>query len=310
MQNILKEGDNNFLIIAKNNNSQRLELVELTNDGFYLVRYTNNTSVFEKYNPKTFLKYMPEKAKTKYNLIYTLDEPSIKADENYLLIIFSSFQINPYLPDDPYKRYFLQDYEKASHYIPQNTYILRIADIGGVAGGFYLNTNFDSTMEDNMTKLIEYIRKKHQIKKHATLLLGYSKGATAAFFYGVKDRYRCICVDPILSDEYHAKTYNDSHFTQGVFPVTKQEKFLHLLQKKELHSNIYIITSERSQQYSYITSTLKHSKTKNRVNIINSLHTKIKEHIDVGPNTKHIVYMLLNAIFYNVIKKRSFTILA
>jgi len=298
----------NFLQLSRIDPRKKYKLIELTNKGFYLVGYKNHISFFQKYEPQKFLKYMPEKAKTKYNLIYTIDEPSVKVNESYLLVIFSSFQITPYLPEDPYKRYFLQDYEKASHYIPSNTYILRIADIGGVAGGFYLNTNFDSTIEENVVKLIEYLRKKYQIKKSSTLLLGYSKGATASFFYSVKHRYKSICVDPILSDEYHIKTYNDSHFTQGMFPETKQEKFLHILKQKELHTNIYIVTSEKSQQYLYIVESLKHSKTKKRVNIINSLHPNIKVHPDVGPNTKHIVYMLINGIFYNTIQKKSLII--
>ena len=38
-----------------------------------------------------------------------------------------------------------------------------------------------------------------------------------------------ISVDPMVTDDYHQKIYNDSHFAKRTFPVTKQDKIKNLL---------------------------------------------------------------------------------
>jgi len=298
--------DINFLKLSRQEKDLKEILIKLTNNGYYLVDFSNGVSTFIKYHSASdIMDYMPKESKIKFNLIYSLEKPKINCSNIYLLVIFSSFQIKPYLATSPNERYFLKDFPTISKYIPQNVAILRIADIGGVAGSFYLNTKYDMSIENNIFNLIEHIRKSIQVKRQKVLLFGFSKGGTASLYYGIKHKYKCLAIDPIVSDEYHIEHYNDSHFTIGVFPYTKDEIFSSLLTKSKIHSNIFVISSEKSQQFFFIMELLKKHNIIHKIHIISSAHPAIQEHPDVGPNTINIFIMYINGIFYDVIKKKS-----
>ena len=300
---------NNVLKLSRQYSTLKDFIIKLANNGLYLVNYKDGVSIFEKFiTAKDFLTHMNNKEdsyKVSNNLIYDLHEPEIQFKENNLLVIFSSFQIHPYLVTSPDERYFLKDFPNIYKYIPKNTYILRIADIGGVAGNFYLNTYYNNLIEMSVYKLIEERRKSLNIKKKHTLLFGFSKGGTASFFYSIKHRYKAIAVDPIITDKFHIDTYNDSHFTQGIFPYTKDIKFKQLFEDYTIHKNIYIITSKKSQQFTYIHSFMEDNDRNNYINLIISKNPSIKDHPSVGENTINIFIMLINTIFYGINKQAS-----
>ena len=79
----------------------------------------------------------------KDGLVYSLTPPQIDINPN-LLVIFSSISGKMYQPF--LHRYFEQNFKSINKHISPNTAILRIADIGGVTGAYYLNTNFYKIM--------------------------------------------------------------------------------------------------------------------------------------------------------------------
>ncbi|MCF6243627.1 MAG: XcbB/CpsF family capsular polysaccharide biosynthesis protein [Sulfurovum sp.] len=307
----LSETDN-LLKVSRKYKQLKALVVTLANKGYYLTLFSKGISTFSKYqNAEQFLPFLTKKNynyKVLDNLIYDLKLPEMMLSESNLLVIFSSFQIYPYLDTSVDKRFFLKDFPSIQKYVPANTYVLRIADVGGVAGNFYLNTNFDSNIEVNVSKLIDHVRKSINVLKRNIVLFGFSKGATASLYYGIKYNYKAVAIDPILSDEYHIKTYNDSHFTVGIFPESKQAKFKKLMSSYKTHKNLYIISSQSSQQFYYIQNFIWEYDLKKNINLVESNHPDIKEHPDVGPNTINLTIMLLNAIFYKVNKKASFTV--
>ena len=148
--------------------------------------------------------------------------------------------------------------------------------------------------------MLEHVIKVTGILKENVVLYGASKGATASLYHGIKGSYNAVVVDPIVSDEYHEKKYNDSHFTQGTFPFTKQEKFSQLFKECEVNSDINIIYSENSPVYDAINKNVKENDVLQKINYINVVHPKIKDHPDVGVNTIDILTLIINNLFYKL----------
>jgi len=292
----------NLFAIARNNSYVKKFVTNLANDGYFLVKHDNGISVFEKYiSAKKFAHNFITNTTIKVHndLFYTLDDPKITTINPRLLVVFSSvadFSLNASIS----RRNFFTNFKSIGKYIPSNTYILRISDIGGIVGSFYLNNNFNTKVERNIQDLILFIMKKHSIIKNDVVFYGASKGGTGALYHGIFGGYKSVAVDPIVSDKYHEENYNDPHFTNGTFPANKQEKFSSLIKSSKIPRNTNIIYSKNSPLYSYINSIVRNNDIKQKINYINSTHPKIKDHPDVGPNTIHILTLIINTLFYEL----------
>lgn len=297
--------DKNIIALARKNKALKKGLVEITNHGFYLYKHDKSVSSLVKQEEIKNIWGRVKNGELKLfkSLIYSLEEPILKnINQKRLIVIFSSINENIYSPNLS-ARFFLKNFESIQKYIPKNTYVLRIADIGGVVGSFYLNTVFSSVIENQVQELIRFICASQGIQAERDVVLyGASKGGTAALYHAVVGGYKAVSIDPIVSDEYYLYRWNDTHFTDGVFPVTKQEKFSHLLSVEKDLNNIFIICSERSPQYKYINSIVHDSKTGKFVNFVNSVHPEIKDHPDVAPMTMNIATTLINGLFYELLK--------
>jgi hypothetical protein len=293
--------NHNVFALARKNMYVKKLVVELVNEGYFLVEHKNGFSTFEKFISADKFKHnlTNDNLKIFHDLFYTLQTPQIQSKNPKLLVVFSSvadFSLNASIS----RRNFFTNFKSIGKYIAPDTYILRISDIGGVVGSFYLNNNFNKEVETSVQLLLEHIINELDIIKENVLFYGASKGATASLYHGIIGGYNVVAVDPIVSDVYHEKTYNDPHFTQGTFPVTKQEKFIKILKEYEINSDINIIYSENSPIYNDINKVIKDNDVFEKINYINVVHPKIKDHPDVGPNTIDILTLIINNIFYKL----------
>ena len=300
-----KQNYNLFAIARENENVKNL-VVDLANNGYFLVEHKKGISIFEKFITAEKFKHnlTNDNVQVFNDLFYTLDNPKIKTDTPRLLVVFSSvadYALNASIS----RRNFFTNFSTIGKYIPSNTYILRISDIGSIVGSFYINNNFSNNIESDVQGLLKSILVQYSIAKDDVVLYGVSKGGTASLYHGILGKYKTIAVDPIVSNRYHEKKYNDSHFTIGTFPQTKQDKFSKFIQTYPIKSNINIIYSKRSPIYNDIVTVIKNNDTHQNIHYIHSDHPNIKDHPDVGPNTINVLTMLINNLYYNFIELSS-----
>lgn len=294
----------NILANAKNDKAVK-EVVQLcANNGWFLVDHYPRFGVskFAKFvNEDQFIKYFKLKDIRCYGgVFYTLSKPKVNNLHGCrLLVIFSSIADYP-LNASIARRSFYANWSKVQRYIPLNTYVLRIADIGGPLGAFYLSTVFDSNFENKIQSLLSFIITKLQINKDDVVLFGTSKGATGALYHSLLGDYNSVCVDPIVSDNpYFMK--GDLHFSNKQYKCSKFDKFVDLSRKKlSINSRgIYLVTSSVSHQYEFINKLFYRQNT----NIYVVDNELIKGHPDVGDKTIVLYTTLINSIFYGISSK-------
>ncbi len=297
----------NFLAVGRTNNAAKRLIAELSSNSFYLVKHKNGVSVFKKFrDPNVFINsFIDKNIKCWNNTFYTLDKPiSNSSSNNRLLVVFSSIADLPFNASIS-RRVFFKNYSTIAKYIPKNTYILRIADLGGVLGSFYLNSNADPDFENKVQSLIHKIQEESRVSDNKTVLYGGSKGATGALYHGIKMGLKTLSVDPIVSDDFYIKKHNDRHFVEGAFPQCKQDKFNELM-NEEKHKKldfIKVVTSINSEQYGYIESIV-FSKNKS-INSYIFRNPNIKEYEDLYNETLSFATTVLNNLFYDIAADKS-----
>lgn len=276
-------------------------LLTLTNLGYSLYYNTTDESRFVRHD--RIVHHWPAvkdgtfKA-SEEGIVHQFEAPS-SGNVERLVVIMSPINSKPRLI-----RYFRPSFATLMKYVPRNTAILRIADVGGVKGAFYLNTSF---LPDNSTRIQNLIRStidRHGIDSRNVVLFGASKGGTGALFHGLTGDLKFVAVDPILSDAWYIENENDYHFTTGgVFPRTKQEVFTDLISQVEsdlrtASRGSVIVTSSRSPQYTY-TGEIVHP-IKDRLTIFNSDNPEIVKHPDVAPKTIYSQVLAINSLLVDL----------
>lgn len=298
----------NFLAVGRKSEAAKKLISKLSSKSFYLVKHMNGISVFKKFNDSNvFINLFDDKNIKSWNdTFYTLDSPIHETTKNKrLLVVFSSIADFPFNASLS-RRMFFKNFSTIHKYIPKNTYILRIADIGGVLGSFYLNSNADFNFENKVQDLIRKVMKDVGTVNDQVVLYGTSKGATGALYHGLEMGLKTLAVDPIVSDEFYIERYDDLHFVEGAFPQYKQDKFNRLMNKNKDKriGFIKIVTSNNSEQYSYIENII-FSKNKS-INRYVFSNPNIKHHPDVGEQTLNFATAMLNNLFYDVAADKSF----
>ncbi|TCT15148.1 hypothetical protein EDC51_10652 [Bibersteinia trehalosi] len=292
----------NFLAVGRANNEAKKLIAQLSNNRYFLTAHSNGVSLFKKFNnADDFLPNFNNKAvKTWNDTFYILEEPIEKEQSNSrLLVIFSSIADLPFNASID-RRMFFKNFPKVGKYIPKNTYILRIADIGGVLGSFYLNSNSDMQFENKIKDLIHKIQLENSISDKHTVLYGTSKGATGALYHGIKMGLNTLAVDPIISDVHYLEKFNDLHFVSDVFPESKQDKFAKLFTEykdKDL-THIKLVTSPNSEQFNYISELILIPNIRLCSYIFSN--PNIKGHTDMGEHTLNFVTSMLNNMLYDL----------
>ena len=243
--------------LARYNKKAYEDLIFLANNGYYIYNVKeNNITSFVHHSAihKTWNRISNGEFCIEDSLVYSFTEPLLKNFDTNLLVIFSSISGEMY---QPYLfRYFEQNFSSIQKHISPNTAILRIADMGGVTGAYYLNTNYMIDNEIKIQKLIKKISNKIDAKK--TILFGISKGGSGALYHGIMGNYNILAVDPIVDDEFYLTKCNDLHFVREIFKETKKIKFNRIIENLNYSdlNNGCIICSPRSEQYPYISSLL------------------------------------------------------
>ncbi|MGM0698043.1 MAG: XcbB/CpsF family capsular polysaccharide biosynthesis protein [Actinomycetota bacterium] len=272
-------------------------LIKLTNLGYSLYYNTEGESRFIRHDRLSH--HWPAVkdgtfSQSQKGIFYILEKPPSGRVEK-LVVVLSPLSSQPRLI-----RYFRPSFSKLQKFIAPNTAVLRVADIGGVKGAFYLDTTALPENSLNVYRLIKETADRFNIHNHDVVIYGASKGGTGAVYHGIVGGWPYVAVDPILSDHWYEAHNNDYHFTTGgIFPRSKQEVFSEILSAASPDESVselgsVIITSTRSQQFSYTADLI--GPLLSRMTVFNSDNQNIKVHPDVAPKTIYAQVMSINAL--------------
>ncbi|AZL14889.1 hypothetical protein CXR25_14920 [Brevibacterium aurantiacum] len=283
--------------LALKNRTAKDLLVQLTNLGFSLYYNAADESRFIRHD--RIIHHWPAVKDGTFKvsddgIVHQFELPeSGRIDQ--LVVILSPINSKPRLI-----RYFRPSFATLMKYIPRNTAILRIADVGGVKGAFYLDTRFMPDNSSKIRRLIQSTVNEQSIDADNVVLFGASKGGTGALYHGLTGGWKFVAVDPIISDSWYEQYENDYHFTaDGVFLRSKQEIFAELIGQVAAEPrgdslNSVIVTSSRSPQYP-ITSEIIYP-LRNDLSVLDSGNPNILKHPDVAPSTIYAQVMAINTL--------------
>lgn len=301
--------ETNLVKLARTNSEVRELIATLANNGFYTYMSKDNATRFvsEKSLDRLWMNLVSKDFTRHPNgVVYSFTKAAGTAVPKRLLVVFSSISGSINTPS--LMRYFEQNFKSIQKYIPSDTAILRIADLGGVVGAFYLNTTHLPNNVDNIQQVIHDVRKEHGIAHESVVLYGASKGGTGALFHAITGHYRCVAVDPIVDDEHYIVRYNDAHFTGNeIFPEAKKVVFERMMASlvalpeppKSTPVRWSVICSGNSPQYKYISRTLIDN-ANGRISFYDSRNPMIKDHPHVGQNTINTATALMNFHLYSI----------
>ncbi len=294
----ISRNNDNILQLATNHSNIRDLVFELAGEGFHLFKSEGGRSSFVQAEHISSFWHRVKEGEFSLSdtgLIYTIAKNSTQPKS--MVVIFSSMA-------DVYNksslmRYFEQNFRSIAKFIPEETLILRIADIGGVVGGFYMPTKFDPMAADNIANLITEISTNFDIPAKRVVLYGASKGGTGALYHALNSGYHCISVDPVVTDDYYETHYKDSHWTSGdLFLERKVDAFSRAAKEfaqntDHFQNRICVVSSPGSPLFGSISefvSTL----PEERLNYLVSHDKKITSHPDVSRHTLKLVTGLIN----------------
>nr|WP_164930051.1 XcbB/CpsF family capsular polysaccharide biosynthesis protein [Brachybacterium faecium] len=235
---------------------------------------------------------------TESGIVYEYEPPDAPQVEQ-LIVIFSPISSVPRL-----RRFNWRSFGGIRKYVAPRTGILRVADLGGVKGAFYLNTTFLPSNAQNVQDLIRDFAASLGVVDNRIVLYGASKGGTGATYHGLRAGLKFVAVDPILSDEWYETHESDYHYTaDGVFPRPKQEVFEGLV--AHVSGSVdrdpprgVVVTSDKSPQYETVVESL--APLSDSLLFLNSTNPAILKHPDVAPNTIYSQLMAINSLIMDI----------
>lgn len=292
-----KKSTDDLMKIALTDATAKALLIKLTLLGYPLYCNTENESRFIRSD--RIRHHWPAIKEGTYSVtdedvVYTFEKPASERIDK-IIVIFSPINSTPRL-----SRYFWPSFSKLMKFVPPNTAILRIADVGGVKGAFYMDTTAQPRNGDAVHNLVAGIISEHSLENSDVVLFGASKGGTGAAYHGLRGGWKFVATDPILSDEWYEQNDRDYHFTTGgIFPRSKQEVFADLIprasrQLSTADARSVVITSDRSPQYSCVVETFR--PLSDRLTILSSTNPEINKHPDVAPKTIYAQVMSINSL--------------
>ncbi len=298
-------GQDNLIRASRRDEELRQSLVSLVDKGFLVYKFANDgaavTSLIHASIAPGFWAEKTDFGLKEHNgICYKLEQPQ-EVIARRLLVIFSSMSTVDLMYDAGFSaRYFAQNLNQATKYTPFDTAILRIADLGGVVGAFYTNTNGQPDNEERVAALIAKVATNLGIAPPNTVLYGASKGASGALLHSLRSGMKLVCVEPILSDDYYLRRYRDSHFTHGLFPRGKQELFAHQFASEAAAAQRIVIYSNRSPQFPYIRDIAMESPGGKHIAFVDVQSPAIKDHPDVAPSSLGLQVALLNLMLCGI----------
>lgn len=161
----------------------------------------------------------------------------------------------------------------------KDTVVIRIADIDGIRGGFYVNSVNYPDYEFDISEFIEKIISEYQVKKSDVVLHGTSKGAAGALYYGAKLDINTVVIDPVLDGTHMINEERNNHFT----------KDFRLKNNLVPTINSNIESNETSTHYvfgnHYVNHTWQVLKQLNGAEIIDIADKTVTTHKGISPNS-------------------------
>ncbi|MFD4973377.1 hypothetical protein [Streptomyces sp. NPDC058424] len=135
--------------------------------------------------------------------------------------------------------------------------ILRIRDHFDGAASYYVARNMDFSVSDSIQALIQSYVKRLRISRDEVTLLGASKGASAAIYYGVKYDYKNIIAS---TPQYFLGSYSKGHAQLGdaVLGEGQSDENVAIMdavmpevlsKETDFDRNIYVVSSPGDYQY-------------------------------------------------------------
>ncbi len=287
--------EHNAIERARKDPAAREALVGLAREEFYLYKHAGSRSSFVSRRRLPQLWQPVKEGRIKDSAsgtLYELEPALNPAGPPKLLVVFPAMGAPIYAPS--LFRYATRNYKSIQKFVSPSTTVMRLVDLGGVVGNFYLDTAVLPTNAASIQATIRAVMDELGVAQEDVVLLGSSKGATGAVFHGLSMGLKHVAVDPVLHEEHYWEKHNDSHFTrETTFDLTKQEIFAELIKGLEAEGRMdealskqVLITSERSPQYEYIAPLLIDGRSTNVV-LVNT-NEGIKDHPDVPVFSHHV----------------------
>lgn len=227
-------------------------------------------------------------------VVYSLQEPESGVKAKKLLILLSS--IHFFYNSPKLERYFMPGYKHMSGLTTSDVAILRIADVGGVVGSFYMDTADSPKNESAVFSLIDETVVGLGLDRSDVCLLGSSKGGFGALLHGLLGGYSFVSVDPIVDDTYYVEDRNDAHFTGApIFFETKQDRLARLCEDVFVESPSLIFTSRNSRQYELVHDFA--AKLSENLTFVETEDPLVKKHEDVAKGVLGPTVAAINDIF-------------
>lgn len=216
-----------------------------------------------------------------------------KYDFNHIIFVFSGFN-NP-LPGK-------YDFINALDNCPCD--VIWISDDFEGMHSYYLCVNMDFKIEEAITEFIYFFIKKRNLTKKNVTVTGFSKGGSAALYYGLKlDITNIVATVPqIYIGDYLIQEWKEpAVHIMGIDYSKIKIQYLnnilpHILKKSDdLEKNIYLLTSEADIQYnSHIQPILPDLYKYSNFNLLKTYSLLVRQHNHV---TGHHTSLLLS-IYY------------
>lgn len=183
-------------------------------------------------------------------------------------------------------RYLVENFKTIDKYISPNTKVYHILDVNLHMGSFYKNTTNYPDYEENISEFLN----KVCIQGKKVIFYGASKGGTAATNYGIKHNVNFVAVDPITNLVNADINRKEFYFLDDV-----KDRLINIsssLRSDYTAKGTFIISEQVPKNYENVMLNFPEDKFK-KINVKNE---KIKSHGDIGPNSIHILLMIINQI--------------
>ena len=165
---------------------------------------------------------------TRSGVAYSYHEPEWGAPARYLVVVFSGMHSDWNHPG--LDRYIFPQFRHIGSLTPPGTAVLRLGDLGGISGSFFMDTADAPSNCDDISELIVAAIRRLGLPPQRVCLIGPSKGATGAATHGLRLHLPFIAVDPIVDDTFYREERDDQHFTGApIFPRRVEEVLAELI---------------------------------------------------------------------------------
>lgn len=232
-------------------------------------------------------------------IVYSLTPARHEGAVSSLVVVFSSVAANRFT--QLLDRHFYHSLPDLPRLVGGHTAVLRIADLDGVVGGYYLPTNSFPDGAQRVQALIDEVATSFGVDRARVVMFGASKGGTGALWHSITYGSHCVVVDPIITNNRRSSVDEPYFVSTRIFLKTFDEEFASLLSAKQEvdGKQRVVITSQGSAEYDDVIA-LARSHFGAGVRVIESLDPHIRRHNQVARNSVALSLGLINLLAQGV----------